>query len=239
MIYEWTITSAIADIFDPPENPITQFIKTVDSVMNGNTVLLKGRTDIPIVDDEDLSFFLYFFLRSRFNDLFLEFDRKLQRYNYHEWHDTTESQIDFFVGYKPWLNQIVNFTGQLKPKPMSYLGFTERLYWMLRTSPIIYSDNHVDNETAIRMIQEVSTSLFGKNTWKLGDNIKQPIELPNWITHPWRFYDVVPDFLNTTRYWEHNENAPDDAYFDGGASDSCTFFFHKTTFYFLLTSGSP
>ena len=236
---KWKITSAVADIFDPPENPLIQFIKIVDSVMNGNTVLLKGQIDKPFVNNEKISFFLYFFLGNRFNDLFLEFDLKIQRWNFHEWHDTPESSVDFFSGWQPRLKQIVNFTGQLKPKPISYLGFTERLYWMLRTSPSYYSDNHVDHETAISMIQNVSKVLFGETSWTVGDTIEQPLDPPNWIAHPWTFCDIAPDFLNTTGYWEHHEDAPDDAYFDGGASDSATFFFRDTTFYLLLTCGSP
>jgi len=239
MTDKWEISSAVADIFDPAENPLTQFIKTVDRVMNGNTVLLKGQADKPLGEAEKISFFLYFFLGNRFNDLFLEFDFKIQRWNYHEWHDTPESAIDFFAGWQPQLKQIVNFTGQLKPKPMSYLGFTERLYWMLRTSPNYYHVEHVNHETSIRTIQDVSMFLFGETTWTVGDKITQSRGLPNWTQHPWTFYDIVPDFLNTTGYWEHNDHAPVDAYFDGGASDSATFFFRDTTFYLLLTSGSP
>jgi hypothetical protein len=36
MTDKWEITSAVTDIFDPPDHPLTQFLKTVDSVMNGH-----------------------------------------------------------------------------------------------------------------------------------------------------------------------------------------------------------
>ena len=239
MVYEWKITSAINDVFEPPENPLTEFLKTADSAMNGVPFLLKGHTHKPILENDRVEPFLYFFLSDQFTRLFFEFDRKTGHYDFHDWHDTPESEIDFFAGYKPSHASLIKMDVTLKPKPISYLGFTERLYWMLRTSPNYHHLDRINHETAIRMIQDVSKSLFGEQSWTIGDQIESKIEPPNWIPHPWTFYDIAPDFLNTTGYWERPDDDPKTAYFDGGASDSATFFFRDTTFYLLLTCGSP
>lgn len=240
MTDKWEITSAVADIFDPPpENPLTHFFNTVDTAMNGYPFLLKGHTNKPISENDRVTPFLYVFFYNYFNELFFEFDRKTGHYDFHDWYDTPESEVDFFAGYKPCLEPLIKTDMTLKPKPMSYLGFTERLYWMLRTSPNYHHVERVNHETAITMIHDMSKVLFGKASWTIGDSIEKPLDLPNWIAHPWTFCDIAPDFLNTTGYFGLSEDELTTAYFDGGASDSATFFFRDTTFYLLLTCGSP
>lgn len=240
MNFDWQITSHVGNIFENEENALITFLKKVDSVMNSNTFLLKGSTDNPISVSQVNSFFTAF-RSTKFIDLFLEFDNLSKWHNYHEWQDKPASRIDFYLGFSPWLKQINKAKKATKLEPMSYLGFVERLHWMLMTSPTYYAELTIrpDEETTLRMIREISLMLFGEKAWAIGDDPPVQLAPPNWVEHPWTFYNVVPDFLYDTGYWEHNDNAPDGGYFDGGASDSCTFFFRDRVFYVLLTNGSP
>ena len=241
------VTSLVSEIFDSRDNPLPRFIETVDQTMNSSTVLLKGRTNQPIIMNYGLSILLLL-IRDAFTDLFLEFDRQINRFDYHDWHDTSASQVDFYAGYTPRSGQILT-SNYIKSKPISYLGFAERLHWMLRTSPAYYFDHPLDEEAAIALVREVSTHLFGADTWKVDDPPQQWIGLPNWVDQPWMFFDVVPDFLNGRGYWDKKSNDESDEgldqrlsqlpYFDGGSSDSCVFFYRNDVFYFLLTNGSP
>lgn len=238
MSLDWKITSAIAKIFDPPENPIARFIEITGHSMSSNTVLLKGVTDNVIAAENSLSFFSVL-MRDAFTDLFLEFDRAIKRYDYHDWTDAPDSQIDFFAGYKPRFSQMVKPDIYHKLKPMSYLGFWERLHWMLRTAPFFYSDTRPHEKDALQIIQDLTAYIFEQDAQTLENAPQSWIGPPNWIEHSWIFYDVVPDFLYNSGYWEHVEESPENAYFDGGPCDSCTFFFQERTFYILMTNGSP
>jgi hypothetical protein len=243
---EWQISSLIPDIFNPPENPIMAFIKAVDSHMNGNTVLLKVKTGKPIPANNrfERQSFLHEFREKHFLDLFLEFDRATGWFDYHEWHDTPESKEDFYAGYKPRIQRILKPDSNFWSKPMSYLCFIERLHWMQITSfgPYLTPDD-IDEKAAGKIIHDLLPALFGPDTWNIDDPPTSWVGMPNWISHPWSFFDVMPNFLHSTGYWEHwkDEEAkyPDNAYFDSGEADSCTIFFHNTTFYMLLTNGSP
>jgi hypothetical protein len=243
-----TVTSLVSEIFDPSDNPLVRFIDTVDHAMNSNTLLLKGRTNQHLIMDSHTSI-LSLLISASLTDLLLDFDRRSKLFNNHSWHDVPEVEADFYAGYKPRLGALVKSDTVLKKKPVSYLGFAERLHWMLRTSPTYYSDHHPDEETTHMLIRDVSLILFGAEAWKIGD-LPQPWNgLPTWIDHPWTFFDVVPDFLNTTGYWDTKSNDESEeeldkrlaqlAYFDGGPSDSCLFFYRDDVFYFLLTNGSP
>ena len=238
---DWLITSLVSEIFDPPVNPLLRFLEAVAWDMNSNPLLLKGRANQPITMAFGTNF-LFVLIGEYLKDLILEFELKTNSFHHYEWHDTPESKLDIYAGYKPRTGQLIK-PSYLKPKPMSYLGFAERLHWMLQTSPE-YHVSHGHAETAMRLIQDVSVSLFGATAWKVGDSPQPWVGIPLWVQHPWTFYDVVPDFLHTTGYWEKikptaEERASRLSYFDGGASDSCTFFFHETVFHLLLTNGSP
>lgn len=246
MSQQWQIQSLVVDIFTPPDNPVHQFILTVNNIMNSNTVLIKGQADKSItIDDRWLQgniAFIYDCLKYSFQDLFLDFDKYIGHYDYYDWEETTESLGDFYAGYTPWLKQIIKLDISIKAKPVSYLGFIERLYWMLRLSPVYHFpiQQHIDEASANRVIQDVCAMLFGAE-WRLENLNQQSVGLPHWVNHPWTFYDITPDFLNSTGYfgWSDEDEVSDDAYFDGGASDSCMFFFKDKTFYFLLTNGAP
>ena len=234
---DWKIVSRIPDLFNPPSNPIVTFMDACDRAMSSNIVLLKGEADHPLTFADYRSPFTII-MRDAFLDLFLEFDRISGRArNYHTWEATPDGGSAPVA--RPETQELVKPNVYRKLKPMSYLGFIERLHWMLRTADSFYGDTHPDEETAQRLIHDFLISLFGKDTWNIGDPPAPWVGVPSWIEHPWTFYDVVPDFLLSTGYWEHNENLPPTAYFDGGRSDSCTFFFHERIFYILLTSGSP
>ncbi len=230
----WEVSSCVSDLFNPPVNPITVFMDTCNAAMSSNIVLLKGRTDQPITVEDRRPFFTVF-MRDYFHDLFLEFDRASNRYNYHTWVATPDG------GSAPeaWAKNLVRPDVYRKLKPMSYLGFIERLHWMLRTTVGYYGDRHPDEATAQSLIHDFLISLFGSDTWNIGDLPTPWIGIPSWLEHPWTFYDIVPDFLYSSGYWEQPENRPEDYYFDGGEEDSCTLFFKDTVFYLLLTSGSP
>ena len=236
------VTSLVSDIFNTPNNPLLRLIQIVNQTMNSHTVLLKGQTNQPITMGYGLSI-LYLLITDHFTPLFFEFDRQSKSFDYHDWHDTSASQVDFYAEYTPRSGQLLT-SSYIKNKPVSYLGFAERLHWMLRTSPAYYFDHLLDEDAAIGLIGDVSTYLFGREAWNVGDSPQPWIGLPSWISHPWFFYDVVPDFLNTRDYWESTKRSNEERtnslrYFDGGSSDSCLFFYRDDVFYFLLTNGSP
>lgn len=211
--------------------------------MNSNTVILKGITDVPIrgyftgyrfIHNNFFSILCYDYL----DDLMLEFDRLSGRYDYHEWFDIPETDHDFFAGYKPKID-IRNKDVVAKIKPMSYLGFAERLHWMLQTSFNFYSVEHLSQDDTINLIRDVSSFMFGDENWKIGDDPQSYRSLPNWVDHDWEFFDVVPDFLTTSGYFEHIEKTKFEGYFDAGPNDSCLMAFHDRVFYIILTNGSP
>src|SRR5688572_16543915 len=100
MFADWQIKSRISDIFEPKENPLYLFVDATEKVMNSNTVLLKGETDRPIsLSPEYVTEFFSLCISDYFHDLFFDYDRMSQKYDYHIWQDTEEAKEDFFKGY--------------------------------------------------------------------------------------------------------------------------------------------
>jgi hypothetical protein len=225
-------TSCVADLFDPALENVRALIGAVDSAMNSTTVLLKGQTNIAIDETTRRSIFSGL-IRDAFVEMFLEFDRLSGLCNYHEWDK---------AGPHPWpeIARLIRPEVYHKLKPMSVLGFAERLHWMLRTA-LSPHHMHTDEPTARRLIQGFYTDLFGPAEWTVDSPLIAAAGLPKWIAHSWTFYDVVPDFLHSSGYWNEEEKAPENTptYFDSGEADSCTFFFKDTVFYLLLTNGCP
>lgn len=235
---DWKITSQVAELFDPPENPVLSLVRASSQRMNSNSVILKGTTDKPI-GNRYLNEFFSVIMRDAFTEMFLEFDRLSLRYDYYEWEQSPESEKDFYAGYKPRVSQFVKLDVMRKLKPMSYLGFSERLHWMVCTARSFYGEEPLEEEETLKLIRDVSHFIFSEANWTVGDVPPESLNLPGWVDHPWHFYDVIPDFLYSTGYWQQEEDPPDNAYFDGGPNDSCTLCFYDTTFYLLLTNGCP
>lgn len=98
-------------------------------------------------------------------------------------------------------------------------GFWRRLRWMLREAFSPYG-RRLDDEAAGAVLGPLPEALFG------GDEAG------------WSFCEVRPDFLRGTGYYSGAACAGL-AYFDGGESDTATFFYRGDVFYLLLTNGSP
>lgn len=217
------------------------FIGAVDQTMNSNTVLLKVRADEPLTSAACVWTLDEYLRAPLFTTMMLEVAQS-QGSNYHEWVEVDGEWVE-----RPFLGSFVRENGTPSIRRVSVLSFAERLHWMLRTAFSPYQ-THVSEEQAQVLIPAFLAELFGRRTWN-GDSRPAAGEWvgpPDWIRHPWAFYDVRPDFLHVgpsdrdETEGEAGEDRPSTLpYFAGFSSDSCTFFYREDVFYLLLTNGAP
>jgi len=207
-------------------------LKAIDETMNGNTFLLKVQTDTPLTTStyrDELSLFLRSPL---FQEMIIELDQQRELYNYTWWAPNADDQIEM----EHPAGTLVKDQFELICTPMDERQFADRLHWMLREAFSPYHA-HKTEEQAQELIRDFFWEVFGLESWPLDE----PSACIYWKMHSWSFVAIKPDFLYGTGYYDNVaiDDIPPFTYFDGGSSDSCTFFYEADIFSLFFTNGSP
>jgi hypothetical protein len=218
--------SLLQDILRPATSVL---LNTIDSTMNSNTMLFKVRADQLLTTINYQAVLNQFLRSSLFREMFLEVDQLRRLLSY----------IIFVNGQPvspPLPESFVQESFPLTLTSMNEYTFAERIDWMLTTAFSPYR-THISESRAQEVIRDFFWEVFAPESWPL----EQSSTRRYWGEHAWLFYDVAPNFLHSTGYFNAPEEyEPSDfAYFDGGEADTCTFFYRDDIFYLLLTNGSP
>ncbi|WP_049573068.1 hypothetical protein [Nonomuraea sp. SBT364] len=189
---------------------VDAFLDAVDAVMNSNTFLLKVRAGARVTSGNRAETLSAFLRDPLFHDMMLAADRSRNWGNLQPAAPGGSSLV--LHGVRP----VVRDLGRE--------GFEGRLRWMLQRAFSPYG-RHLDDERAEAVLGPLPEALFGAAGAAPGQE-------------EWSFCDVRPDFLRSTGYYT-GEPCPESAYFDGGPSDTATFFYSGEVFHLLLTNGSP
>lgn len=217
---------------DTMKPAITALLTAIDETMNSNTMLLKVQAEKPLTTSNYQDELRKFLHSPLFIEMVLEIDQQREFYTYNLWDRGTDDQL---VMHAPPGN-LVKDQIKLVFTQMNEHQFAERLHWMLREALSPYHMHRTKQQTQ-EFIQGFFWEVFAPESWPL----ESPLASLYWKTHPWSFYAVKPDFLYDTGYYDNVEidDIPPFAYFDGGSSDSCTFFYEADIFYLFFTNGSP
>ncbi|MEU9111733.1 hypothetical protein AB0D04_08070 [Streptomyces sp. NPDC048483] len=228
MVGDIGVRSLFADLKRPAVNA---FLTAVDTTMNSNTLLLKASADTPVTHANHREVLNSFLRDPLFHAMMLEADQERDWWMFHEapW-QTPDPSLTNSMDAGPWL---VREDVPLTLNPLDEAGLLARLRWMLCEAFSPYR-THLQEEHAQEIIRaflwEVCSAHSGSAAMQAGHK--------QWLSQGWSFAAVQPDFLPSSEYYTE-EPCPELSYFDGGKSDTATFFYRGDVFLLLLTNGSP